>query len=305
MKYLCTCILLSIISLQQSIAQKIPVTLTLALQKVYRFKASSKTTTVQYINGNKLENELSTVATITFAVVAKQDSMYTLAAKYDSLYLKIDLPVGFIEASSTIIANDIYSRALAKLKGKQFLIRLNTQGHILKVNGLNDSLTNAVLNLHEIPADQREQASKQLLQSFGADSFKSMVEPYTYIFPLLPVALNNTWVINQSYGAPVPVNARSLYRLKAITPKEFAIEGTSLLTDNDESKSELNDMPILYTLGGAMSVNLKIDRAGGWIKQANVTSSIKGNMRIIDNANLPGGILIPVSITRDISVNAQ
>ncbi|MEO6150709.1 MAG: DUF6263 family protein [Mucilaginibacter sp.] len=279
-------------------AQKAKLRLNLITGETYHLTSTSNLKTVQTINGNLLESDFNITAKISFKVSAIRDTLFDMQVSYDSLALKMDLPIGTINAGSASGAKDIYEGILSKLKSQSFLVVMARTGRIVSLGRLDSLISTISKTFTAVPEEQRAQAMHQIVQLLGEKAFKSNLEPCTYIFPSSPVNTNDKWSIDSQQEAPVPVNFHTLYILKGIAASGYSIEGLTIIQTGDkDTNAQLNQMPVKYSLGGNMSVTIQGDKATGWVTGAKISRLIKGHLQIKDNTQLPGGMLIPITIT--------
>jgi hypothetical protein len=297
---LITCLLFS----YGAVAQKMALQLNLVKGNTYYNISRSAATINQTIQGQAMEINMVIAGKTSFTVTGIRDSLYDMQVKYDSLNLQMQLPNGNLNASTEGSAADIFSAILAKLKSKPFLLVMSKTGRVQSVSGL-EAIFNEIINgFPNVPAEQKAQASNQMMQSFGEKAFKGSIELYTYIFPAGKVAKNEKWVIDSELQSNISAKVHTVYSLKDVTPQHYIIEGIATIgTDDKNASVKLNDMPVKYNLAGTMNTMIQADRKTGWINEATVKQTIKGNTQIMDNPKLPGGMLIPMTITGTTSIS--
>nr|MBB6138279.1 hypothetical protein [Mucilaginibacter sp. X5P1] len=55
-------------------------------------------------------------------------------------------------------------------------------------------------------------------------------------------------------------------------------------------------MPVKYEITGTLRSNIKINKITGWPIEVRSLQLMKGDIEILDNSKVPGGMKIPVSL---------
>jgi hypothetical protein len=98
----------------------------------------------------------------------------------------------------------------------------------------------------------------------------------------------------------------STYELTELTPAYAIIKGNSKIETLDkEAYMEANGMKMKYDLTGDMISLITTDRTTGWIVNGTINQEINGDAIILENPQLPEGMIIPMKIFNEMKVTDQ
>lgn len=284
--------------LTPSFAQRLNLSLNLTEGSTYSHRSSASVLINQSVNGQPIDIKVKVDGAMDFTVAEKLDSVYSLLALYTSLTLTMDLPNMSMEFSSEKQdSSDVMSAVLGAMVGQPFRVRMTRQGRITEVKDIEMMFSNAFDQFPQLTDTQREQILGQLSQSFGESAFKGNLEMVTAIFPDRPVAVGDTWDVQTQLEAGMAARVNTTYTLKEVSPSHFHISGSSTLdTEDKDAYVEANGMPMKYNLKGTMTSTIKVAQTTGWISDAKMVQDIGGTAEIKDNPQVPGGMVIPMTM---------
>ena len=259
----------------------------------------------QTVNG-QLQNVNSTLtAKMAFTVTAVMDTSYTMQVKYDRIGMQMELPTGVVSfESDKNNPNDIFSTIMGNMTNKPFPIVMSKTGKLLSIGStenLSKSLFDGVTQLND---EQKMVFRDQLMKSFGPAAFKSNIEVGTAVFPSVKVGVNDSWRIYSVAEAGMQTRMTTVFTLNEVTASAYMVHGESVISpQNNNQFTEMNGMPTKYNVNGTSQYDLKIDRESGWIAEARINQVIKGSVEIRDNPKMPGGMIIPMTITDDQTIS--
>lgn len=280
------------------LAQKEKLSLNLLKNENYLHKISSKASIVQTVNGQEMEIQVAIRGTTNYKITGIQDSIYELEVNYVRLSLKMNHPTGDMESSSDTSENDdIFSRILNLMTGKPFFARMTKTGKIREVKNFDTLVSKIFDQFPELTEIRKQQYQNQLMQSYGEKALTGNIEMITAIFPDNAVAKGEKWVIRTNLESGMSASLETTYELKEINDTYYFITGNAnIKTADKDAYIESNGMPVKYDLEGTMNSDIKIDRRSGWIIEAKINQNISGNVEIKDNPQLPGGMILPMTI---------
>ncbi|RVT99854.1 hypothetical protein EOD41_15550 [Mucilaginibacter limnophilus] len=283
-------------------SQKLWPHLQLKQAAVYKCNILAKNQILQTINGHQLDISTTINARMQFTVNGINDTLYNVKMCYDSIGLKIDLLGATLNYNSdTVNAKNIFSAILNRLKLRSCNLNLSHTGIIMDIDSIETVLKNITDSIGNFSASQKEQALAQLQQTFSTGEVKAGIEAFTHIYPEAPVSRTEKWVIDNIISGRMQANQHAIHFIKDVTAFNYVIEGGATINTADAMAS-LNGMPVKYRLAGRSNATITVDKKTGWIKQAKIMRTLKGNAEIQDNPKLPGGMLIPTETIVTISV---
>ena len=305
MKYLLTLLLL-VVMLTTGMAQKFKPSLNLAPRGTYYLLSSGTSAIDQSINGRENKVNLSLSFRMAFKVTSVTDSVYNMEVSYQSLDMKLrmaDTVIDMDSKKSSIL--DVPSSVIAAMMNKPFNILLTKSGNVKSVENAGKMISDVVDSFPKIDSAKKIQIKKQFMESFGANTFKGILEAGTAIFPGTPVAKYDKWTVNTRVEAPAKASLQTTYQLIDITSDFYQIHGDgTLVSDNDAKPAEINGLPVKYNLNGTILTDIKVNKRTGWINEANVKQLMSGNIEIPDNPKTRGGMTIPMTFNNEVTTTS-
>ncbi|MFI5159630.1 MAG: DUF6263 family protein [Sphingobacteriales bacterium] len=286
-------------------AQKTTIALNLTKGSTYYMVTNTNMAISQTINGQLQNVNSSLTAKMAFTVTSVMDTSYAMDVQYDRIGIQMALPTGNMNFQSDKKDHpDVFSTIMDNMIHKPFSIVMSKTGKVLSI-GNTDNLSNSLFdNVTALTEEQKTQFRTQLMKSFGADAFKANIEIGTAVFPGVQVAKNDKWSVSSAVDPSMQTKSTTTFTLNNITASAYMVHGESVISPGDNNDfTEMNGMPMKYTVNGTSEYDLKIDKQSGWIAEARINQVIKGNVEIKDNPKLPGGMIIPMTIMDDQTIS--
>lgn len=292
-------IFLSSVFLISCQAQKHKLELNLEVGEIYAQNLTSNMTVSQTVNSQQMNIDATIIGKTIYKVMNVEDTIYTIDINYESLAMKMAMPNGVVEFSSEKSdENDIFSTLLGMMKTKTFTVKMSKSGKIYEVKNIESLFSGLFEKFPQLTEIQKQQVQSQLMQAYGEKAFKGNLEMVTAIFSNSPVAKGDKWIIKTQLESGMSAEMETTYELVDISDTHGIIVGNATIrTANKDAYIESNGMPLKYDLQGTMVDNITIDLKTGWIIEANLTQSIKGTAEVKDNPQMPGGMIIPMTIS--------
>lgn len=286
-------------------AQKTTLALNLIQGNTYYMVTSTNMAISQTVNGQLQNVNTSLTAKMAFTVTAVKDTSYAMQVKYERLGMQMELPSGTMSfESGKNDRSDIFSTIMANMTEKPFSIVMSKTGKVLSISNTEALSKGLFDNVAQLNDEQKAQFREQLMKSFGPDAFKSNIEIGTAVFPNVKVAVNDTWSVKNHSADGMQTKTTTTFTLNEVTASAYMVHGESVISpQNVNEYTEMNGMPMKYNVNGTSQYDLKIDKESGWIAEARINQVIKGNVEIKDNPKLPGGMIIPMTITDDQTIS--
>ena len=64
-------------------------------------------------------------------------------------------------------------------------------------------------------------------------------------------------------------------------------------------------MPLKYNMSGTMSSEIKVNRKSGWVIESKINQIIKGTAEVKDNPKIPGGMIIPMTMSNEMTITEK
>jgi hypothetical protein len=192
------------------------------------------------------------------------------------------------------------------MMNKLFKLEMTKTGKIRSVKNIDKMIAGAMENFPQIDASKKEKIKEQFMQSFGPNDFKGSIEMGTAIFPDVPVAKEGKWTVKTNLESPAKALVIINYQLADIVEGIYLIHGDgTLVTDKNAGPIHINGLSIKYNLNGSIISDIRVDKATGWINEVKLKQAMMGDMQILDNATVPGGMTIPMTFNTDVNTSGK
>ena len=292
-------ILLVIISVVSCCAEKEHLCLNLKKGATYTQKIYFTSLTIQTINGNENKTNLSYGMNLSFKVLSIQGNVYELEVRYVNMWTKMIAQNRLFEFSSEKHdKNDIFSTILNALTEKSFIVLMTRTGKVNQVKNLENMWIHLFERMPNLGEVERAQLKTQLSQSYGEKAFKGNIQMVTAIFPDSLVSIGDKWSVATQLEGGMAANIKAIYELKKVAGSNCIINGVAKIetANKDAYIKSSNGMPMKLNLKGTVTSEIKIDRKTGWVLDSRVNQSMSGDVRVKDNPQLPGGLIIPMTM---------
>jgi hypothetical protein len=288
-------------------AQKFKPTLHLVKGQTYYLSSSATSAITQGIYGRENKVNLSLSSKMAFKVIDLKDTLYAMEVNYQSLDMKIGMADTTIDMNSNNHNKaDTASVLIAQMMNKPFNITLSTTGKVVSIKNMDKIIAGVFDAFPKIDSTKKKLVKNQFEQSFGEKAFKGCLETGIAIFPQMAVAKNDTWTVNTLMESPVKSNVQTVYRLVDLSRDYYQLHGDGDLTGDTTSKPvEINGMPAKYSLNGTILTEIKIDKKTGWILEVKLRQLLDGNIEIMDNPKMPGGMTIPMIFNTEVTTTGR
>ncbi|MBK6825769.1 MAG: hypothetical protein IPG86_02265 [Chitinophagaceae bacterium] len=183
----------------------------------------------------------------------------------------------------------IIKKIFAALKGTKFSMKVNREGKITDISGL-ENLGDKLATELGLDEGDKTTASGSLDKAFNKEEIARNFERFWYIFPNKEVKVGDSWKKTSSFGGQMPATYESTYKVTDIEGDMVTLEEKSLIsakqTINDnsfESSGEISGIVTVDSRSGLLvnsdqDLNMKIN-SGGMEVKIKGKSKIKGKAR--------------------------
>jgi hypothetical protein len=289
-------------------AQKENLQLNLTKGETYMQNMTSSVSIVQNLNGQEMKIGMVVAGLMSYEVKDITNSIYQMDVKYKSLTMSMTMPNGTKVAFSSEKNDetDLFSSVLGQMKDIAFQVTMTKSGRINEVTNVEALFNSVFAKFPQLSEAQKNQLRTQLMQAYGDKAFRGNLEMTSAIFPDAPVAKGEKWTIKTKLEAAMHCNLESVYELKEANDVFCVIAGETAISSVDKDLYvKANGMDVKYDLNGTMSSQIKVDRKSGWVIETKIAQLIKGTSHIKDNPQVPGGMIIPMSMTNDMVITGN
>jgi len=219
-------------------------------------------------------------------VVEDDGNVKTLKTTYERFAMNVQMPDRTISADSdhkdTTTMSEIsdpsqlMSAMFGALKGKSFIIKVDKEGKVTEVAGLQE-IADAMVNSMKVKEEMKPMVRQAFTQQFNEQNIKEIFSQSFNIFPNKPVKVGDSWEKKVAGSSTMPMDVTTTYTVKSI-------EETLV---NLDAKSKMN-----FTGGGNMSGEqtgtMKVDAKTGLVVDAEFNQKMEGQMQMTTKGKITG-----------------
>ncbi|WP_143053972.1 DUF6263 family protein [Parapedobacter koreensis] len=258
----------------------------------YFFSSATKQNITQNFMGQQMATTQDILSEYVYDIQSVQNGVTAINVTFSRI--KMDTDVAGMQRLTFDSENPETSTselsAISNLVGKSFLMHINEEGSVEKVEGLAD-IINAVGG----------QQAEMLKQSFGDSSMILSMNQMTNIYPANQVDIGESWI--KAFTGPIAGMMQSEATSKFVLSKT---EGDLAILEVDGqmnfSKLQNGGNPMLqgaeFNLKGTQKGTLRVDIESGLPIQTSLKQDISGDIEV-------QGMQIPMSIVSDITITGK
>jgi hypothetical protein len=287
-------------------AQKVTLALNLTQGNTYYMTSHAKMDISQIVNGQQQDITTTIRGGVSYKVTAVKDSVYVMEVRYESIGMQMAMQgQNFDFYSGKKDTTDVFSTLLSALINKPFSVVITRRGKILSIDNIENLYAGMFDSLPQLTADQKTQLKAQIMKSYGPDSFRGTLEQVFAVYPDAKVAKNDQWVVNTKVQSVMTAKTKTTYTLDDITENTYNLHGVAAIqSDDKDDYKESNGLPMKFiNVTGSSTIDLKLDKATGWINEEKAIIMITGTIDVKDNPKIPGGMTIPMTVSGETTIS--
>lgn len=165
---------------------------------------------------------------------------------------------------------ELMKKVFGALKGTRFNMKVNREGKITEVSGL-ENLGDKLATELGLDESEKTTASGGLDKAFNKDEIARNFERFWYIFPNKEVKVGDSWKKTSSFGGQVPATFESTYKVTDIEGDMVTLEEKSLIS----SKKDAGDKT--FETSGEISGTVTVDSRSGLLVNSDQDMNMKVN----------------------------
>jgi len=205
------------------------------------------------------DDKINLLGNFSFEVIADDGKIKTLKGVYRTfrLYMKImglemdidtDKPTAAVSENENI--EGMMKRLFSKIKGKAFTMRVDEEGNILSVSGL-DEIINTMIDSAGLNEEMELQMRASLRDQFNEQELKNQFAHIFMIFPDKAVNQGDSWQRNYSIAGKVAADFSTIYTVKQKDGDLVSLDAKSAI------RPAGGDMEVKGTQSGTLLVDSK------------------------------------------------
>jgi Family of unknown function (DUF6263) len=219
-------------------------------------------------------------------VSADDGTMKTITTHIDRVKMNMNIAGLDIKVDSDKKAGDgnndeknpmeMVNRIFGAISGKKFVMKVNQEGKIEELTGINE-MANAIADSMHLEGKDRQEMMAKFNQQFNEKGMKGQFERVLYIFPNKEVKVGDSWTKSTAVTGQMGGKYTSTYKVKDIEGDMVTLEEKSKIESETEGMG----------MDGKVTGLLVIDSRSGLMVNADqdmVINVDKGGMKITMNA---------------------
>lgn len=250
----------------------------------------------QEVMGQKMKMDMS--AYYTMDVLEKEGDIKIVTMTYDRFKFNTDVAGMSINIDSDTpmqvgdTADDkqkalgMMNNMFSGIKGKQFTMKINSEGKVLEVAGIKEMMQSLVDSMN-IGDEAKKQFSESFTKQLNDETVKSQFERILYIFPNKEVKVGDSWQKNTSLGGDMPAKYNSTYTVTDIEGDMVTLEEKSIIESTEEKMKMTGKVDGTLVVDSRTGLVVKVDQD----MKMNITAGegqsmeIKGVTKVKGKAN--------------------
>jgi len=219
------------------------------------------------------------------------NTLIYLTARYRDLMVSMLAPGMGIDFNSGSGKDQMLRDMVDLLEGSDFHLLMSPAGELKKVDGLQEIFTDlAAYPLQD--SREREVILKTLEEVYGPDSFGSLFNLFTWVYPVIQPMSN--WTNDMIYYFNTkPVKLVNRYILTKSTEDLVVIQGLGMLNALEEFRDTTSMGEVKSTVSGSQTYDFQMDRSTGWLRKCVSRQRVMIETTIVKSDYLPSGLQIP------------
>ena len=279
----------------QSFSQQIDLSYKLDKGSDYKLSNTTVISIFQEVNGQLMKIDMKLGSVVNFLVKDILDEGYLMEINYETLEMENTIRDQTMKFSSdSDNENDLMSKVLSEMTKKSISCQMTKDGKMNCSSGIDDIIQNILDSITGISPDERSQLKQKIGTAFGTEAFRKSIESALYIYPDVPVRLNERWWLESTIGAEmIAANMECDYMLLEETDDFYKIVGNSWVRTNKDTTFSYFGMEATGDLEAEFSTDIKVNKENGWIMKSETKYIFEGKIMIKPNPKLPEGLEIP------------
>ena len=284
-------------------SQAIDLSLSLKNKEKYVHKISSEVTSVQQIEGTKVETKAHSQMRVAYTFGKEDKLIYPMTLRYEEASLEVatkvngkEMPLEKIPQYTNQAAKELLEQPL---KGE-----LSTKGKIVKIESLQPLIERAMKSLEKKQAKstpltpfEKQQVQMQLEAAFSEVTLQSNLANVLSILPRQRVMVGDSWEISSFLSKEMNVLIKTQYTLVE------AREGQLHIQTNKQKVILQQGQYVFFTMKGQVDIDLWLDAKTKWIVKATALQTLKGETEVEGDLSHQKGKVIPFESQSKIMIN--
>lgn len=219
-------------------------------------------------------------------VIGDDGNVKTLKTTYKRFAMNIAMANKTIKADSdnsdSVATGEItdpgqmMNAMFSALKGKSFIIKVDKEGKVTEVTGL-QQIADAMVSSMKVKEEMKPMVRQAFTQQFNEENIKELFSQSFNIFPNKPVKVGDSWEKKLSGTSLMPMDMTTTYTVKSIDGNLVTLDAKS----NMKFTGGTN-------LSGEQIGRMKVNAKTGLVETAEYEQKMEGQMKMTTKATITG-----------------
>lgn len=273
--------------------------LTVQKGEQYNSHMSTVQETVMIFNDQEMKTKQNMDMNISMNILdVDKEQNIKISYTYDSMKMVVDSAGKKMTYDSTQDnSNNPLSAIYSGILGKQFTVKLDKQGKVLEVKGLDDIIISTIDNAPGT-AEQKQALKDNLKQSFSDETIKMMIQQNMNNYPPQNIKVGESWENTANMNVLFPMIVTNKCKLLGEKDGLLTIEMQSAIhADTQNNAVDIMGVKANVLLNGEITGNINVNKKNPLLQYGRVTQNVSGEMELETGKETPRIIKLPMKIT--------
>ena len=265
--------------------------------KEYRFYQETKMNITQSLGiiEQEIKNEFKGVTR--FVPVGKEGDNMVLNTSFETMVINIESMMFNVnyDSSKPLDPNDKVANIYSGIVGKDFKVIVTPQGKIVRIDGINEMIDDAVNGLGNVQPQAVARLRKTLTGHLGEEALTGNMALVLSIYPAGRKSVGDQWNTDTKLTSALKANLNNSWVLADDADKKWKLKGRGNISTLGEEAS-MNGMKVVFNLKGNQESEFVVSQEDGWFVSGKQSQKIEGTVSMKGNAQLPQGMEFPMKV---------
>ncbi len=264
----------------------------------YRFYQETKMKIVQSLGfiDQEISNEFKGITRFT-PVGSEGDnivlntSFETMIVSVKSLLFNLDY-----DSSKPIDPSNQMSKVYSGIIGKNFKMVINPQGKVLRVEGIDKMISDAVNAMGNVQPQMAAMMKKTVSSQFGAEALIGNMGMLLSMYPNASKKVGDKWSTGTKITSGINAELSNTWTLADASNKQWKLKGSGNISTQG-GEAVMNGMKVTMNLSGNQDSEFVVSQNDGWFVSGKQKQQVQGVVSMKANAQMPQGMDIPMKVS--------
>ncbi len=264
----------------------------------YRFYQETKMKIVQSLGfiEQEINNEFKGITR--FTPVGNEGVNIILNTSFESMIVSVKSLIFNLDydSSKPIDPSNEISKVYSGIIGKNFKMVITPQGKVLRVEGIDKMISDAVNAMGNIQPQMAAMMRKTVSSQFGAEALIGNMGMLLSMYPNTSKKVGDNWSNDTKITSGLNAELSNTWTLADASNKQWKLKGNGNISTMG-GEAEMNGMKVTMKLSGNQDSEFVVSQNDGWFVSGKQKQQIQGMVSMKGNAQMPQGMDIPMKVS--------